>query len=262
MYQAQNFQIVRSAEEAYCLLQEDGKNTVLGGGMWLRMGRKHCNTLIDLSRLRLDFVKEAENSVEIGAMTTLRQIETSPILKQVYGSVFADCASPIVGVQFRNSATAGGSVCGKYGFSDIIPVLLALDGEAVLFGAGAVPMERFLTKPMGRDLLLSVRLPKDGRRAVYQTARNTATDFGILNVCTACLPDGSWRLAIGARPGPAVRCREAETALEADRVEDAVAALKTVAFSNNLRASGAYRLALAEVFLRRAYTALKGVDGV
>ena len=262
MYQAQNFISVRSAEEAYELLQTDVKNTVLGGGMWMRMGRRSCHTLIDLSRLGLDTVTETESCVEIGAMTTLRQLETSPLLKKTFGDVFADCAAPIVGVQFRNSATVGGSVCGKYGFSDIIPVLLALDGEAVLFGAGAVPMEQFLAKPMGRDLLLSVRLPKDGRRTVYQTARNAATDFGILNVCTARLPDGSWRLAIGARPGPAVRCFEAEAALKAGRVEDVAAALKTVAFGDNLRATKTYRLALAEVFIRRAYDALKGGDAV
>ena len=260
MYQAQNYILAGSAAQAYALLQEDRENTVIGGGMWLRMGRGAYHTLIDVSALGLDRISETDDGVELGAMVTLRQLETSTLLRRVYSDVFARCTSPIVGVQFRNMATVGGTVCGRYGFSDIIPVLLALDAELVFHHAGTVSLAAHMAAPVRRDLLTAIRLPKDGRRAAYETIRNTATDYGLLNVCGACLPDGTWRLIVGARPGAAVRCAEAEAALAADDPDGAAAAIQKLTYSDNLRAGGEYRRALAEVLTRRVYGTLKGEE--
>ncbi|MFQ7552525.1 MAG: FAD binding domain-containing protein [Blautia marasmi] len=41
----------------------------------------------------------------------------------------------IVGVQFRNCATVGGSIWGRFGFSDVLTMLLALDTEVELLKA-------------------------------------------------------------------------------------------------------------------------------
>lgn len=38
----------------------------------------------------------------------------------------------IVGVQFRNLATVGGSLWGRFGFSDVLTLLLALDAQVEL----------------------------------------------------------------------------------------------------------------------------------
>lgn len=260
MYQAQSYILTKSAAQAYALLQEDPKNTVIGGGMWLRMGRGVYHTLIDISLLGLDQIKETECGVEIGAMVTLRQVETSKLLRRIYSAVFAQCTTPIVGVQFRNMATIGGTVCGRYGFSDIIPVLLALDAELMFHHAGTVSLEAHMAAPVRRDLLTGIRLPKDGRSAAYATVRNTATDYGLLNVCGACLADGSWRLVIGARPAAAVRCVEAEICLAADDPDGAAAAVRQLTYTDNLRAGGEYRRTLAEILTRRVYGALKGEE--
>jgi len=260
MYQAQSYILAESAAQAYALLQEDRENIVIGGGMWLRMGRSAYHTMIDISALGLDRITETERSVEIGAMVTLRRLETSALLRRVYSDVFTQCTSPIIGVQFRNMATVGGTVCGRYGFSDVIPVLLALDAELVFQNAGTVTIAAFVDKPVRRDLLTAIRLPKDGRRAAYETVRNTATDYGLLNVCGACLPDGTWRLAIGARSGAAVRCEAAEAALAAGDPDAAAAEVRQLAYSDNLRASGEYRRALAGVLTRRVYGTLKGEE--
>lgn len=72
-----------------------------------------------------------------------------PLLKERFGSLFADMTGHIVGVQFRECATFGGSVWGRFGFSDILTGLLALDCEVELAEAGRIPL-RGLRCPEGR----------------------------------------------------------------------------------------------------------------
>lgn len=91
-------------------LNRKRSSTILGGGCWLRLGRKRIGTLIDLSGLGLDQIEERDGWVRIGAMVSLRQLETSALLKERFGSLFADMTGHIVGVQFRECATFGGSV--------------------------------------------------------------------------------------------------------------------------------------------------------
>ena len=114
-------------------LNRKRSSTILGGGCWLRLGRKRIGTLIDLSGLGLDQIEERDGWVRIGAMVSLRQLETSALLKERFGSLFADMTGHIVGVQFRECATFGGSVWGRFGFSDILTGLLALDCETGIF---------------------------------------------------------------------------------------------------------------------------------
>ena len=97
-------------------LNRKRSSTILGGGCWLRLGRKRIGTLIDLSGLGLDQIEEQGGWVRIGAMVSLRQLETSALLKERFGSLFADMTGHIVGVQFRECATFGGSVWGRFGF--------------------------------------------------------------------------------------------------------------------------------------------------
>ena len=53
----------------------------MGGNCWLRMGKNNnINTIISLSKLGLDKIEENDSEFKIGAMVTLRQIETNESL--------------------------------------------------------------------------------------------------------------------------------------------------------------------------------------
>ena len=256
MYRAENYVLATSVAQAEELLLSDPKNSILGGGMWLRLGQARYHTVIDISRLGLDYIREEEKYIELGAMTTLRQMETHPLLRELYGGVLPRCLAPIVGVPFRNTATVGGTVFGQYAFSDILTVLLALDARVLLNRGGEVALASFLALPRGTDILLAVRLPKDGRRAVFETQRLTRTDFGILSLCAAALPNGEWRLSIGNRPARALRCEAAERYLAAGEPELAAQAARELPYASSSRGSAEYRRALAGVFTRRAWETL------
>ena len=64
-------------------------------------------TIVDLSGLGLDKIEETKEEFRIGAMCTLRQLETDQGLDQYFGGVFKECTRHIVGVQMRNLATVG-----------------------------------------------------------------------------------------------------------------------------------------------------------
>ena len=63
-----------SLEQAYELNQKKS-NRLLGGMMWLRLGKGNVNKAIDISGLGLDQIEETNEEFSIGSMVTLRQLE-------------------------------------------------------------------------------------------------------------------------------------------------------------------------------------------
>ena len=66
---------VKDLGEAYQLNQKRSA-CVLGGMVWLKMGSRNVGTAIDLSGLGLDTIEEDEEGFRIGAMVSLRDLET------------------------------------------------------------------------------------------------------------------------------------------------------------------------------------------
>ena len=144
----------QSLEEAYEILMKRKNNIVIGGSAFLRMGEKRIGTGIDLSNLNLNLIEETSDYIKIGAMTTLRDLEVSPILNKYFNGVIGNCVKDIIGVQFRNVVTVGASVFSKYGFSDLIVALLSLDTEVELYKGGRVKLEEFLNQKYGERTVL------------------------------------------------------------------------------------------------------------
>ena len=65
----------QTLEEAWELNQKR-RNCIVAGMMWLKMSRRSLSTAIDLCDLGLDSIEETEDEFRIGAMVTLRQMET------------------------------------------------------------------------------------------------------------------------------------------------------------------------------------------
>lgn len=250
MYTIRQFFRPSSLEEAYQTLTAARNNTILGGCMWLRLGRRAIGTAIDLSALDLDNITDTGDTIEIGAMVSLRQIETSELLAQYYGSLFRDAVSGIVGTQFRNTATVGGSVYGRFGFSDVLTALLTLPAQVKLYHRGVVSIEEFAAMPYEKDILECIILPKQVYAASYQHMRFQATDFPVLTCAVSCR-DGMYRVSIGARPQKASLCYQGQT-------PDAQTITDTLSFSSNMRASAAYRRKICPVLISRALEEVQG----
>ena len=178
------FERPRTLEEAHTLIVEH-RGMPLGGGAWVHMTTKKADLVVDLSGLGLDYIRDAGDSIEIGAMATARALETSPLLAAEFGGLFKSATEHLVGVQLRNIITVGGTVAGKYGFSDLITALAALDASLALYGGKTVDIMGFLTGPRDKPFLLEKIVLRKGVSASFQSLRVTRNDFAILNACAA-----------------------------------------------------------------------------
>ena len=117
MFTFTNFFPASTIEEAYNELVKNKKNVILGGTSYLRMGNANYNTAVDISNVEdIDKIIEKEDSFEIGAMVSFRQLETDKALYK-YFPVISNAVYDIVGVQLRNNARIGATVFTKHGLS-------------------------------------------------------------------------------------------------------------------------------------------------
>ena len=239
---------------------------VIGGMLWLKMSHKNVGMAIDLSGLGLDRIREDGENFRVGAMVTLRELELHQGLDRYTEGALGAALRDIVGVQFRNLATAGGSVFGRFGFSDVLTVLLAMDTYVKLYRAGEIPLGDFLTRKRDRDILEEIRIRKQpGFHMVYQAHRNSRTDFPVLNGAVS-LEETGGKLVFGARPLAAMSLpmeeslRQkilGETLTEAEAAAYMNAAAEQVPVGSNMRGSREYRSHLARVLGRRGLMELQ-----
>ena len=160
---------------------------------------------IDLSGLGLNEIEETDESFRIGCMVTLRQLELHEGLNTWFDHMMQNSVKDIVGVQFRNLATVGGSIFGRFGFSDVLTAFLALDTEVELFHAGILPLREFVTMPRDNDILVRLIVKKDaGRLCVSLPPAMCGTDFPVLAAGFALHQRRRCVLQVGARPKKAM----------------------------------------------------------
>lgn len=257
MFTIQDYALPETLEEAYRLLNKKKSSTILGGCAFLRMGSKKIGTGIDLSKLKLKYIEENDDAIEIGAMTTFREIETNPILQKHFYGILPKSVKNIVGIQLRNIVTAGATVYARYGFSDFITALLSLDTDVVLYQVGRISLEEFLEKGSEKDILTKIIISKTNRKAIFKDMRNSHSDYSILNVAVSC-KENDFKIVVGARPQRAKIAKEASVYLgkskltEEDIEKASIIAVDELNFGSNIRGSKEYRKNICQVLVKRA----------
>ena len=252
---------VTSLEEAYELNQKKA-NKIIGGMLWMKMGARNIGTAIDLSGLGLDKIEEKEDEFSIGCMSSLRDLELHPGLDAYTGGAMRESLRHIVGVQFRNVATVGGSIFGRFGFSDVLTMFLALDSYVELYKGGIVSMDQFAAMERDNDILVRVIVKKIPLSVAYLSHRNTKTDFPVI-ACAVAQTDQGVKAVIGARPYKACIVWDNDDILkEGISLESAKAFGEYVAHhvktGSNMRGSKEYRSHLIKVLVRRGCQVLGG----
>lgn len=262
MITIQKYVRAQSLEEAYQLNQSK-RNRIVGGMMWMRLGRGSVGTAIDLCDLGLDTVEETDEQFTLGAMATLRQLELHEGLNAYTSGAVRNAVKDIVGVQFRNMATLGGSIWGRFGFSDVLTMFLAMDCYVELYKGGIVPLEEFAGRKKDNDILVRLIVKKTPSKFVYTAMRNQRTDFPVL-ACALSQVNGTCRAVIGARPAKAMVIRDEEGLLDGGITEDSARSFAefvagAAPTDSNIRASAAYRTHLIRVLTERAALELGGM---
>ena len=256
-----------TVDDAIQALSSDPDAKILAGGhsllplMRVRLSRP--STLVDISRIQdLKYVKEDGEAVAIGAGTRHHDVANSEALRDLC-PIVPYAAAQIGDPQVRHVGTIGGSVAHADPASDMPSVLVALDAEIVVRGAGGirnVPATEFFKGLFEPDLahdevLTEIRVPKtQGRGWSYVKFHRRAQDWALVGVA-ALAPNGS---------GPAIALTNmAERPLRAAGVEEALAAGSDPAAAAARASEGTspptdafgsaeYRQELAKVLVRRA----------
>lgn len=263
MITIQTYTRAKSLEEAY-QLNQNRRNRVIGGMLWVKTGSGSVNTAIDLCDLGLDGIEENDEAFSIGASVTLRQLETHERLAAYTCGAVRNAVKDIVGVQFRNMATVGGSIWGRFGFSDVLTVFLSMDCDVELYKGGVMPLERFAAMDYDRDILVRLIVRKTPGRFAYQSMRNQRTDFPVI-ACAVSEVGGAYRAVIGARPGRAMAVRDEGGLLAGGVTPESARAFAgfvagRVPTQSNVRGSAQYRTHLVRVLTERAALELAEVE--
>ncbi len=264
-----------SLEEALQLLAEHGDEAkVLAGGqslipvMKLRLAAPAH--LIDIGRLGMDSIAEADGRLAIGALARHRDLERSDLLKARY-PVMAAAAPLISDPIVRNLGTIGGSLCHADPAGDWGSVMLALQASVVLRsgrGERELPITEFLedtftTALEPDEILTEVRVPQPAGSSggTYLKMERKVGDFATVAAAVhLSLSDGTIeRAGIGltAVGSKNLQATDAEASLAgAEPTEAAFAEAGRLAAEasspvTDVRGSADYKRHVVDVYVRR-----------
>jgi len=269
-------------EDALSELDEYGPDVkALAGGTDLILAMKHKAILpsrvVSLHKVGgLDFVREENSKVRIGALATHSQLSKNALLNE-NAPMISEAVSLIGSWQIRNIATIGGNLCNASPAADSAVPLLALDARVVIAdrdGEKEMPLSSFFTGPgttalASNQLLKEIVIERSNSPSVgcyMKLMRKKAVDLSLVGVAFQAETDRAGekltRVAIGlggVAPTP-IRAPEAEAMLTGLKRNEVLKALPDAARAavavtspiSDIRASAEYRRAMVEVYVRRA----------
>lgn len=262
--------------------QYNGRAKIIAGGtdLLLKIRNKAIKPeyVIDIGSIPgLDYIKyDDKQGLAIGALTTIRSLETSRDLQRRY-PVLSFAASQLGSVAIRNMGTIGGNLCNAAPSAEMAPALIGLSARAMIVGPGGervVPLEDFFTGPgttvLGKGELLTkiqVPVPEPNTKGIYlKHSSRGSIDLAIVGVAVVATLDGTTcqdiKILLGAAAPTPIRAWKAEKVLRGKKVDDALikqsaaAAAEEACCISDVRASAEYRQEMAEVFTRRVLKAM------
>jgi CO/xanthine dehydrogenase FAD-binding subunit len=270
-----------SLREASLLLKEKGPGgRFLAGGTDLVIAMKEKGLVpkyvVDLKRLPgLSGIREnSDGSITIGALTTMREIETFPLLTKKY-PFLCQSAAEVGSIQIRNRATIGGNMCNATPSADVAPSLIALQATAKIASAGSersVAFEEFFRGPgmntMDPDeILTEITIPKTNRQLVGEYIKfspREMMDLAYVGIAVAYTLGeqenrcSDVRIVLGAVAPTPIRAKKAEAALESQVLSEELAekvgaiAAEEARPISDVRSSADYRRAMVGAMTKRA----------
>ena len=269
----------RTLPEAVALLQErEGDAKILSGGQslvpLLNMRLARPSLVIDIAKVSdLDYVREADGGLAIGAMTRQRTVELSPLVKSRHPLLHA-ATLLIAHPQNRNQGTVGGSIAHADPAAELPALALVLDATLKAVGPGgertvgaAEFFVTYLTTALApAEILTEVRFPTLPARSgwsILEVARRHG-DFALAGAVATVTLDAGGRCAatrlvlfgVGATP---LRAHGAEASVAGERPEPKLweraaeqASVEIDEPLSDVHATAAYRRDLARVLARRA----------
>lgn len=267
----------KTLKEALALLDkyQDDCKVICGGQSLLilmRQGLVAPPYMIDIKGIsELSYIKDEKDGLKIGAATTHRAIEKSPVIKKKY-PVLAKMETRLASIQTRNWGTIGGNVCHGDPAGDPLPVLIALGATLTMAGSKgkrSMPAEDFCLdyfetalEPVEllTELALPIVPPNSGTAYTkFNVIESDLATVGVAVSVTLGAGDSCQdiRIVLGASAPTPMRPKKAEAVLKGKKITDALLAQagETAATEadpiSDIYASEEYRRELIKVLVPR-----------
>jgi carbon-monoxide dehydrogenase medium subunit len=134
----------------------------------LKTRRISVGHVVSLHRIdALRGISETADGLRVGALTTIAQLDRSPVVRQGY-SPLLDATSQMANPQIRNVATVGGNLASAVPCADLPPILTAMNASVVLWSPRrerTVPLDAFFvgvrqTALRKGELLTAILVPE------------------------------------------------------------------------------------------------------
>ncbi|MDE0017058.1 xanthine dehydrogenase family protein subunit M [Candidatus Poribacteria bacterium] len=247
---------------------------LLAGGTDIIIGMKALTetpqSVVSLQKIPgLDGITTDGDSINIGAMTTVREVELSGDVQQ-HHTALAEGASEIGSIQIRNLATIGGNIAHASPAADTVAGLLVADAQvdiASADGERSVPIDELFTGPgqtvlTPGEIITRFRLPSPASGSHYIKHKiREVMDLAFIGVAAAINMDNGTitdaRIGLAAVAPTPIRATEAEDLLKGNAptpelLEQAgEAAAAGCSPISDLRCSAEHRREMVDVLTRR-----------
>ena len=231
-----------SLDDAIKLLDDLGEDAkILAGGhslipmmKWRLAEPTH---LVDISKLKgMDYIKEENGYLCIGAMTTETALETSELIASKY-PILKDTSEVIADPLVRNLATLGGNIAHGDPANDHPATMVALNAVVVVSGPGGsqreINIDEFFLGPLwtalqDNEILTEIKIPilKNEVGGCYMKLERKVGDYAIAASAVNLNFDGKNCISAGiglTNVGPTpIRANEAQNILIGTDVNDDV----------------------------------------
>jgi aerobic carbon-monoxide dehydrogenase medium subunit len=234
--------------EALALLGGEGTRPMGGGTalmLMMKAGVFRPARLVSLQKLGLNNI-EANGDLRIGATTTLRELEKSPVVRKGWPAI-ARMLRTLSNVRVRSVATVGGALAHADPHMDLPPLLCALGARVAIVGSSGErtsPVEELYagyleTTLKAGELITRVDIPAMGkRRAAYlKCTTRSADDWPAAGVAVALGEEE--RIFVSAATD-----RPTRIGSEKD--------ISSLSIEGDLHGSADYKKHLLRVYLKRA----------
>ena len=241
----------RTLREAVSALEPADARPMSGGTavmLMMKAGVLRPSRLVSLRRLSLEALqRNADGALRIGAMTTLRALERSELVRKGW-PVITRTLRMLSNVRVRNVATLGGHLAHGDPHMDLPPLLAALGASVTIAGpkgersstVEALYRGYLETTLQKGELITRVDIPAlGGKRAAYlKCTTRSADDWPALGVAVVLEGDKPTIVVSAAtdRPTRLASLEEAEA----------------LPIEGDLHGSAAYKKQLLRVYLKRA----------
>jgi len=268
----------KTVSEALSLLAKHGAEAkIIAGGTDVMVDIKYKEEpgcLVNIKKIPgLDGIRENGGSLRIGALATIRDVETSAVVRDKL-PVLWESTHQFASLQIRNTATIGGNICRASPSGETLTPLLVLEAKGKLAFADGERTEPFTVFFQGpgkcsvgsKGLLTEIEVPYPaaGSRGVYlKHAVRGAMDIAMVGVAVLITPDASKnslqdvRIGLGAVAPTPLRATKTEALLRGKPLSGALlkeAAAMAASESSPIsdqRSSAEYRRWIVEALTRR-----------